>query len=233
MSLEEQKMDSNVEGSATNTASDVEGGEEPSAIELSDEQAPVVTLEPAEPDRNESKGGESDLTLADAVELIAQLREGNRVMRDKYIRSHADFENFKRRMERDMATRVDDSRMSILRNCLEIVDNFDRALEAIDDPSSPFAVGVKMIHKQFIDFLSTSLVREIDTTDQLFDPYLHEALAKQPTNAVAENTITAVFQKGYLYKEKLLRAAQVKVAVPLVDETTATNTNPESPASES
>ena len=174
----------------------------------------VEVTETNEVEEPRSTGGaESNMTLSEAQELIAQLREGNRVLRDKYIRSHADLENFKRRMERDAALKNDETKMMVLRQCLDILDNFDRALEAIDDPSSPFAVGVRMIHKQFTDFLSTNRVEEIPSAGKMFDPYLHEALAKETVSDVPENTITAVFQKGYLYKDKLLRAAQVKVAV--------------------
>lgn len=181
-----------------------------------------------------SAGGEENLTLEEAQAIIAQLRDGNRHLRDKYLRSHADFENFKRRTERDTTARMDEARMVILRDCLDIVDNFDRAMEAIDDPSSPFAVGVRMIHKQFGDFLNMNHVTEIQAAGRTFDPYLHEALAKESVLEIPENTITAVFQKGYRFKNKLLRAAQVKVAVHPDDQTaSASDTGTETPAADS
>lgn len=153
------------------------------------------------------------MSVDDAQKVIAQLQEGNRNLYDQLLRSRADFENYKRRLEREKDNQIAMAKSQFLRQFLNIVDNFDRALTAVNDPQDPLAVGLAMVYKQLQDFFKDQGMEEIPAENQPFDPYLHEALAQMESTEVPDNTVLEVFRKGYKLDGKLLRASQVKVSV--------------------
>ena len=153
------------------------------------------------------------MSVDDAQKVIAQLQEGNRNLYDQLLRSRADFENYKRRLEREKENQIAMAKSQFLRQFLNIVDNFDRALTAVNDPQDPLAVGLAMVYKQLQEFFKDQGMEEIPAENQPFDPYLHEALAQMESTEVPDNTVLEVFRKGYKLDGKLLRASQVKVSV--------------------
>jgi molecular chaperone GrpE len=156
--------------------------------------------------------GEGQGELAAARQVITQLQQGNRSMYDQLQRSRADFENYKRRLDRERDVQVYGAKCQILRDFLAIVDNFDRALEAIQDPKDSLSIGLTLVYKQVQEFMRLSGLEEIQAYGQPFDPYLHEGLSKEPVPELPEHTILEVLRKGYKLDGKLLRAAQVKVS---------------------
>ena len=120
-------------------------------------------------------------------------------------------------VNREKENQVQQEKARILLDVLSVVDNFDRALTAVTDPKEPLAMGLIMVHKQIMDFLRGQGMEEIESQDQPFDPYLHEALAQKETDEVPDHTVIEVFRKGYKLDGKLLRAAQVKVAITPTD----------------
>lgn len=186
---------------------------EETAIELREDSGDVEELE-AEPEELPPDAS-SDMTSQESAQVISQLQEGNRKLHDKLLRARADFENFKKRHEREKADQIQAARKVIFRELLDIMDNFERALDSAEDESNPFVVGVKMIYRQFRDFMSQNDVQEINALGEEFNPHLHEAMAQQATAEVPENTVIEIFQKGYQYRNRLLRPAQVKVAIRL------------------
>jgi len=135
-----------------------------------------------------------------------------RDLKDRYMRTLADFDNFRKRSEREKADFFKYALTGTIRELLPILDNFDRALdhaEAVDD----FHTGVVMIYKQLADVLQKSGIRVIDEAGVHFDPNIHEAVVREDDPSVPSYTVTQIMQKGYFLHDRLIRPALVKVAV--------------------
>lgn len=132
---------------------------------------------------------------------------------DKWLRLRAEFENFKKRMQKEKADLLKFGNESLLRALLPVLDNLTRALdhgkEAGGNPS--LVEGVELIHKQFLNILERFGVKPISAVGELFDPEKHEALAQEESDLEPNKVISEV-EKGYLYHERLLRPAKVIVA---------------------
>jgi molecular chaperone GrpE len=132
--------------------------------------------------------------------------------RNRYIRAVADFDNFRKRSEREKSDYARYATANVLRDILPVLDNFDRALEHAEE-GDDFHRGVLMIYKQLFDVLQRNGLRVIDETGVHFDPNIHEGVIREEDPSVPGQTVTAVLQKGYFLHDRLLRPAMVKVAV--------------------
>ena len=132
---------------------------------------------------------------------------------DRYQRTLAEFDNFRKRTTKEMASRYDDGIRATCEKLLPIIDNFERALNAHENKEDSFYQGVAMIAKQFDNTLSELGIEPIyiepDTT---FDPNLHNAVAHVEDEAFGQNVIMDVLQKGYIHKDKVIRHSMVRVA---------------------
>lgn len=135
-----------------------------------------------------------------------------RQLQDRYLRTLADFENFRRRAEREKTDFHRYALTNLIKELLPVLDNFDRALEHAEE-GDDFHKGVHMIYKQLFDVLQRYGVRTIEETGVPFDPNIHEAVIREEDPAVPSHTVTALLQKGYFLHDRLLRPALVKVAV--------------------
>lgn len=132
--------------------------------------------------------------------------------RDRYMRAVADFDNFRKRSEREKADFFKYAVSSVLKDILPVLDNFDRALDHAEE-GDEFHKGVLLIYKQLFDVLQKSGLRTIDETGVHFDPNIHEAVIREEDDSLPNHTVAAVLQKGYFLHDRLLRPALVKVAV--------------------
>ena len=140
------------------------------------------------------------------------LRAENQQLRDRYLRTLADFENFRKRNEREKADFFKHALGNVLRDLLPVLDNFDRALEHAEG-GDEFHKGVLLIYKQLFDVLQKHGLKPIDEVGVHFDPNIHEAVIREEDDSVPSHTVVAVLQKGYFLHDRLLRPALVKVAV--------------------
>lgn len=124
----------------------------------------------------------------------------------------AEFENFRRRSERERLETVDVAASDTLRTLLPVFDDFERAI-AVQTTDSNYAKGVELIHSRLKEILAKMGLEAIDTTGQSFDPNLHHGIDMVETDEAEDQTILAEFQKGYNFRGKLLRPAMVRVAV--------------------
>lgn len=134
-------------------------------------------------------------------------------MRERFLRLRADFENFRKRAERDREERVRRGVAESLRELLPVADNLARAATAqgsLDD----VRLGVEMVSRQLAEALRRQGVEAIEAVGQPFDPQLHEAVAREESARVDVPTVVAELQKGYLHGDRLLRPAMVRVAMP-------------------
>lgn len=132
--------------------------------------------------------------------------------RDRYLRALADFENFRRRSEREKADFYKYAVTGLMKELLPVLDNFDRALEHVDE-NDEVHKGVLLIYKQLSGVLQRNGLRTIDEANVPFDPNIHEAVVRDEDDSVPSHTVVAVMQKGYFLNDRLLRPALVKVAV--------------------
>jgi len=134
-------------------------------------------------------------------------------MTDRYQRSLAEFDNFRKRTAKELSTRYDDGVRAACEKLLPIVDNFERALAAHDNKEDKFFAGVEMIARQLEGVLGEMGVTPIQTeTGAVFDTALHYAVAHVEDAELGENAIADVLQKGYMHKERVIRPVMVKVA---------------------
>jgi len=133
-------------------------------------------------------------------------------MKDRYLRTLADFENFRKRSEREKSDFYKYALADLLRELLPVLDNFDRALDHAEE-GDDFHRGALLIYKQLFDVLKKYGLRPIDQAAVPFDPKIHEAVVSEENPSVPSHTVVAVLQKGYFLHDRLLRPAMVKVAV--------------------
>jgi molecular chaperone GrpE len=134
-------------------------------------------------------------------------------MREKYLRALADFDNYRKRVERERAETARSAVAEPLRGFLGVVDNLDRALNA-GGSSSDLKAGVQMILRQTEELLKRFGVEPVSALGEPFDPAVHEAVVRFEDPTVDQPMVSEEFQKGYRYHGRLLRPAMVKVAVP-------------------
>jgi len=133
---------------------------------------------------------------------------------DRLLRSTAEFDNYRRRTEREKRDWSDAAAGEVIRDLLPAVDDLERALAAsADEPAvAQFRSGVELIRKQLLDVLKRRGVEPLDVVGEMFDPAWHEALASDPANGRPDGQITEEIRRGYRIGQKLLRPAMVKVA---------------------
>lgn len=131
---------------------------------------------------------------------------------DKYIRLCADFENYKKRTQKEMLSSYSNGVCAVIEALLPVVDNFDRAAENFEGDDSPLAQGISMIYKQLKEMLEKLEVTEIPGVGEKFDPNMHNAVMHVEDENFGENEIAEQFLKGYKVKEKVVRHSMVKVA---------------------
>ena len=155
---------------------------------------------------------ETDPQLQAQVEALAAEKAS---LYDKLLRRQAEFENYRKRVERERAELYQRGRDDVLLQFLPVVDNFERALSSLETSEGDAEAlrhGVELIHKQFKDALAKFGLEEVEAVGQTFDPHVHEAVTTEATDKHKENTVIQEFQRGYKIGDRLLRPAKVKVA---------------------
>ena len=133
---------------------------------------------------------------------------------DKLKRQLAEFENFRNRTDKEKSQMYAVGAKDVIEKILPVIDNFERGLKSIpeDQKGGPVASGMEMIYKQLITVLSDLGVTPIEAVGQEFDPNLHNAVRHAEDEGLGENIVAEEFQKGYKYKDTVLRHSMVKVA---------------------
>ncbi len=154
-----------------------------------------------------------DARLESERERAVRAEEEAGRLREALLRKAADFENLKKRTERDKAEWLRYGLSETMRDLLGVLDNFERALaHAPSAGADDFRTGVEMIARQLADVLRKYGVSEVPALDTPFDPQFHEAVMREESAEVPPGTVTQVFQKGYVLNDRLLRPAMVKVS---------------------
>ena len=135
-------------------------------------------------------------------------------LNDKVMRQMAEFENYRKRTEKEKQSMFEVGAKSVIEKLLPIVDNFERGLASLseEEANGAFAKGVEMVYKQLMEELSKLEVKPIEAVGKEFDPNLHNAVMHVEDEEAGENTVVEEFQKGYTYREAVIRHSMVKVA---------------------
>jgi molecular chaperone GrpE len=156
---------------------------------------------------------ETEEPIVDEIEVeVARLQQEVNRLRELYLRKMADFDNYRKRQERDMVEFRRFAHADLLRDCLPVVDNLERALSAPAGNGGSLQTGVELVLRQFKEILARYGMSEVNPLGEAFDPSFHEAFQRQEMEGVAENTVVQVLQKGYLLGDRLLRPALVVVS---------------------
>lgn len=174
---------------------------------LEDDGASVEQIE-----REMQATAQEAVTDASGERASADVLAENQTLKDRYLRTLADYENFRKRNEREKNEYFRYALGGTMKELLPVLDNFDRALEHAEE-GDEFHKGTLLIYKQLWDVLQKAGLKAIDESGVRFDPKIHEAVVREEDASVPSQTVTAVLQKGYFLNDRLLRPALVKVAV--------------------
>jgi molecular chaperone GrpE len=182
-------------------------------------------MEKTKPDRDKNLHGEETKRTAEGVEIErlkaenaqlkdenAQQKEGLRREHEMYLRSVADFDNYRRRIERERANAAQEGKRELVLSLLDFLDDFDRALKHIDESSESVSAGLRAIQRRLAGVLEAQGVTPFESVGNTFDPALHEAVGAVESDQEEPGTVLDELSRGYRWGEELLRPARVRVA---------------------
>jgi len=194
---------------------------EPLDPALNPEPAPERDGSDEEPQRPAQDAGANEAagSLAKEIESLAialdQKKKEAAEANEKYLRTYADFENYRKRMQRDQSDFKKYANEQMALELLPVIDHLGLAIKHANEAGGGgegLHQGVEMVYKQFRDVLEKFGIKSFKAEGEAFDPAMHDAMMQVETADVPENTVVQVFQDGYLYHEKVLRHAKVGVS---------------------
>ncbi len=152
--------------------------------------------------------------VAELLAALTQCRQELAESQNAYLRAHADFDNFRKRLRTERDQEFARGSERVLADLLPIVDDFERALASVNEKSTVESLtqGVGLIYRQFVTLLERYAVVAMEVEGKPFDPHFHDAVVQLPTPEVPEHTIVGVMQKGYLKNGDVFRPAKVAVS---------------------
>jgi molecular chaperone GrpE len=178
---------------------------------MSDKHVPEpADTSPAAADPSDALDGATETAATDPADDIRRERDD---YHDRLLRKTAEFDNYRKRIERERREQADQAVVNILQDVLLIVDDFDRALTVdADGQSDAYRKGVELIYQKLSDLLRKRGVKAFDSLGADFDPNIHQAVVHESSPDHREGEIIGEMQKGYMMGDRLLRPAMVKVA---------------------
>lgn len=156
----------------------------------------------------------ADASAEGGGDALEQLRRDKEDLTHSLQRLQADFDNYRKRIERDRAAEAARATGATIEGLLPVLDGFERALAAHTDKAyEKYRQGFNLIYRSLRDALERIGLERIDTTDQLFDPHLHQAVERVDSSDHADGAILGEMQPGYRFRDRVLRPAMVRVAV--------------------
>ena len=183
------------------------------------DQSPSETMETKTP----AETGETVVPADPAIQLEADVKAAkaeSAEWQDRFLRKAAEFENYRKRVDKEKSELRIQSQSSILIEMLPVVDACERALkffekgEDVTETLHQYREGVELLYRQVLDSFSRAGAVPMESEGKPFDPHLHEAISREETSEFEEGMVARELRRGYMFKDKLLRPAQVMVAVP-------------------
>jgi molecular chaperone GrpE len=185
-----------------------------STVSTEGEAATAVT-----PEEEEAQASQEEDETPVPAALFRQLQHEKEELYHRLLRKQAEFENFRKRLERDRQDLRDYALFQFIKDLLPVVDGLERGLEAPDGESvDGYKKGIELILKQLREVLAAAGLQPIRAIGRIFDPNYHQAVLREESPLLAENEVIEELQRGYTFKDRLLRPSMVKVAVPAAPE---------------
>ena len=181
---------------------------EDATAETINEATEEVTKDKVEIENEEAASNEEQPAEKDKKDILIE------ELNDKYMRTFAEFDNFRKRSEKEKAAMFEVGAKSIIEKILPIVDSFERGLGTLSEEeisANPFADGMDKVYKQMVKALEEAGVTPIEAVGKEFDPNLHNAVMHGDDDQYGENIVSEEFQKGYMYRDTVVRYSMVKV----------------------
>lgn len=179
-----------------------ETNEETSNIDV--EQADIIDLEEDASQENEAAEESND--------EMTTLQTENEQLNDRLLRLQAEFDNYKRRTEKERMNARKYQSQNMVEQLLPVLDNFERALQVeVTEETKTIMEGIEMVYNQLLAALEAEEVKAIETVNEPFDPNYHHAVMQTEDETIESNIVVEELQKGYLLKDKVVRPAMVKV----------------------
>ena len=217
--------DQTAEETGNDTGADLKDTSSDAAAQEVESSADECEAEGSESGQDASKSGDDKNSKKSSVfgkklkkdkkdEKIEELTQKVDELNDRHLRDLAEFENFRKRTEREKSQMFEVGAKSIIEKILPAIDSFERGLSGFseEDRATPVAEGMEKIYKQLMDSLSDAGLTVIETVGQEFDPELHNAVMHEENEEFGENTVSEELQKGYKYRDSVVRHSMVKVA---------------------
>jgi len=150
----------------------------------------------------------------EAVETVdvEALKAERDALQDRLLRTAAEFDNYRKRVERERREQSESAATNLLTEILPVVDNLERAMQASAGAASSYRAGVELIHRQMLDLLRKRGVTPLEALGADFDPRFHQAVSQEESATHRDGEVMEELQRGYMLGDRLLRAAMVKVA---------------------
>ena len=215
LSTEEEATDA----AATPDAELTEAADDTSATEAAEEVGDNADSDPEAESEESEAADNSEEEASDDTKKKKEAKKDKRdekiaELNDKVLRQQAEFINFRNRTEKEKAQMFEVGAKSAFEKILPVIDNFERGLATLseEEKAQPFACGIDKTYKQLLTALAEAGVTPIEAVGQPFDPELHNAVMHVEDDTVGENVVVEEFQKGYKYRDSVLRHSMVKVA---------------------
>ena len=207
--MNEEVLDEAMESSTEENVSETKEDENVTSTEETAETAENADAEASEAD-SEDPDKKKSFCKKKKDKKDEQIEE----LTDKVKRQMAEFDNFRKRSEKEKSQMYEIGAKDIIEKILPVVDNFERGLDSIpeEEKGSPFAEGMEKIYKQLMTTLDSLGVKPIKAVGQEFNPDFHNAVMHVEDEEFGENVVAEEFQKGYMYRESVVRHSMVKVA---------------------
>jgi molecular chaperone GrpE len=198
------------------------------------EKETPIKMEVVETETGHDRAAKPESESGGAVKGIETLQKEKEALFDQFLRLKAEFENYKKRTQRDMQDRVKFAEEGLLRGLLPVLDSLDRAFEQ-PVPESDAAVvweGLDSIRQQFHDVLRRAGLEMVESVGTKFDPNVHEALFTVPSDEHEEHTVVNELERGYALRGKVIRPTKVAVSVPTEEKDENESNTPEESGAE-
>lgn len=220
--MSKESMDEQIDAEAKEQEAKTSQVEENEAIDDSEEVIQAQDLDTLEETEEDTLEDNQNVKQAKSVKSLFKNVKSKEIaakdqkieeLTDRLMRNMAEFDNFRKRSEKEKAQMFDIGAKSIIEKILPIIDNFERGLGAISEKEreSSFAQGIELIYKQLVNAMDEMGVKPIDAVGKEFDPALHNAVMHGEDDSLGENIVSDEFQKGYTYRDMVIRHSMVKV----------------------
>ncbi len=163
-------------------------------------------------DENKKQDTKQEETAQKEESTIEKLKKELEEAKEKYLRLYAEFDNYRKRIQKEIEEAKEATKRSLINEFLVILDNMEKALTTSTDHREAIIEGIELTMKSFKNILKKHGIKEINPEKEEFNPDLHDALMMQPSEDLPKNTVVQTVQKGYIYKDKLIRPAKVIVS---------------------